>query len=424
MRTGYPLLLFLILCPLLSVCQQSAALQHFYYGITAGANYSKLTMDGSERDFSTRPQLGIFGKAFLTNHLGLKSSVSFSLKGSVADDPHRIVENAYIDLDLLPQWKVCDGLYVQAGGIYSHLLYSNAIINDSHRSSGTRKTRTGGFDSEFNGLAGLEIKLQRLGSFEANYVIPVKKGNTGSLQLLLHVLLNSHEPAKGSYAALQRRTAREQIIQMKEGTLLVRLRTGRVQTDALEKSGKHGKAEHLKQELSRENQKLVAAFRKHFDFCKVVFFTDDHLMDIVAHHYDGIFVNDELMPDPSVKIETGKLVFIAEIGTLTPDTMKFYDHDVIMQDMNGKLKKFRRYYCSSTQTDFFALLIRDQNLVQLQTPFPYYTRAIYKTMKKSPEEGLFITPAYLLFMTWTYERTVGRMNYKLKRYYRSVMHRR
>ena len=101
--------------------------------------------------------------------------------------------------------------------------------------------------------------------------------------------------------------------------------------------------------------------------------------------------------------------------------MKYFSHYSYKPSENGGVEKSVNYYSTSTDINFYALKIIDHNFVRLNRPFPFYTRAIYKTLKTHPEQYLFLAPIYLVFLNWSYDKTVLRMNRKLERYYKKNM---
>jgi hypothetical protein len=180
--------------------------------------------------------------------------------------------------------------------------------------------------------------------------------------------------------------------------------------------GKLDTANKVRGEQEIENKKIVEAFKNKFNFCKIAFFYSNNSTNVRKRKFENIFLNDSLIIDNSITIDTTKAIFIAEFETIEQDTLKYFSFYDYEQDRNWSVKKVAHYY-GGPDFGFDALLIRDKNFNQLCEPFPYYTRAIFKSLKEHPEESIFIAPI-LMFQNYSYNETVKNMNWKLTRYYK------
>lgn len=132
----------------------------------------------------------------------------------------------------------------------------------------------------------------------------------------------------------------------------------------------------------------------------------------------GIFLDDSLKVDPAIKPDTNIQFMVADFSNIEQDTTKYFSHysyETIGEDVP---KKVSGYYTSSTEIDFDALRILDQNFVQLNKPFPYYSAKAYKINKKSGEEMSIKTPAHKGLFIVAYDLMVIDMNRQLKEYYK------
>jgi hypothetical protein len=167
---------------------------------------------------------------------------------------------------------------------------------------------------------------------------------------------------------------KEQIIKLKSGVLLIRLKSKDVPIAALKQINQPEKAEKLKAKQFKLNSEIVAAFRKNFTFCPAYFFYDTYNDTILAGHIDDIiFLNDSLIPDPTIKLSTNKFL-VAEFGFVVQDTAKYYTGSYYHQTDSGKVRKSE--YSGGMDVRFEALRIMSDELVQLQRPFPYYVRTL------------------------------------------------
>jgi len=221
---------------------------------------------------------------------------------------------------------------------------------------------------------------------------------------------------KESYSKLRKRKSREQINQLKNGILLIRLKTSENKIAALKKVGKADRAEKVKLAVELENKKIIVAFKNNFTFCKTAFFFSNDAVNIRKKLFNNIFLNDSLKIDPSIKIDSLQSIFIADFGSIEKDTIIRFSHYSYENDGNFNLAKTANYYSSSTELDIYALKILDANFIQLNKPFPFYTRITGKAVSENPEQSFLVFPLNLL-MKGSYDRTIYKMNRKFYKYY-------
>ncbi|MBM3404237.1 MAG: PorT family protein [Bacteroidetes bacterium] len=392
--------------------KDSSDYKKFIYGISGGLNYSRLTACPGKCYYGTHPAVGLYTKYHLRRNFALKGTVLYSQKGSITLEPHTKYRNAYLDVHFLSQWQLVDGLYIQGGVSFSRILDSKKVVPDGTQWNGLRSSSIPKDNSEVNLLAGFELRVLNRSNLEFNCFYPINRKNVRNFQLTLNISLNHKAKQVISYRKIRKHAAREQIQSLKSGTLLVRLKTSATRINAMEKIGKTAQAEQIRMEQDLENKKIISAFQKHFDFCKVLFFYSPHSRDVKEKRVDGIFLDGKLQVGPSIRVDTSKPIFIAEFGAIEPDTIKFFSGYRYETARNWGIPRIRSYYSPSADFDFYALVIMDDQFVQLKRPFPYYTRTIYRSIRKEPVEVPFIAPL-LPFLTWSYDRTVERMNRKL-----------
>jgi hypothetical protein len=167
--------------------------------------------------------------------------------------------------------------------------------------------------------------------------------------------------------------SREQINQLKNGALLVRLKTNNNSIAALRKIGKIKQADEMQKKQAAYNLKIIRAFRKNFDFCSVYFFFSNYSTNISERLFNKvIFLNDSLVPDTSIKF-TYKTFLTAEFGIIEEDTAKYYSYASFESDSSEGRHLVSHYY-GGTEMGFGALLIKSDKFIQLRRPFPYYVR--------------------------------------------------
>lgn len=164
----------------------------------------------------------------------------------------------------------------------------------------------------------------------------------------------------------------EQIKDLKNGALLIRLQTKKKAIAALRERGYNETADFVEKEQADHNKEIVDAFILNFHFCPYYFFASENSTCIKNGQFDSInFLNHNLEPDKTIRPKITKY-FISEICPIESDTMKRYSGTNTGHGKTG-LEKTDAYYSSGT-FGFEALIIRSDQFVQLSRPFPYYVR--------------------------------------------------
>jgi|AntAceMinimDraft_9_1070365.scaffolds.fasta_scaffold35540_2 hypothetical protein len=417
MRKIFQILIFTLI-PLMGFSQIDKLLKNknLYCGIKLGINHSKFRNEIPDLNYGTRPLLGLYAKYRIVKQLYIKSSAAYSFKNSKSARPYLNFENQYFDFNFTPQFQIIKDIFVHAGISYSYLIAANQIVFDGDNCNGVSRINNEGFYSETSIATGIEFKLQKYLNFELNYYIPTSKNNTKNFQLTLDILLNKKEPKKETFKQILRRKSKEQIKQLKNGTLLIRLKTFEKSIEALRKSGKKISAEKFKRQQKFKNIKLISAFKKHFNFSKFVFFYSNNSKDVLNKNYKNIFLNDSLIIDNSIKIDTANSIFIADFTTVEQDTTKYFSSYRFDRNDNGAYKKNKNYY-GGPNLGLYALIIKDENSFQLSKPFPYYIRASHFPLKKRPKQTLLPSQLLQKQIERSYNKTVKKLNKKLTKYY-------
>ncbi|MBK7873781.1 MAG: hypothetical protein IPJ74_25545 [Saprospiraceae bacterium] len=158
-------------------------------------------------------------------------------------------------------------------------------------------------------------------------------------------------------ARLQKDIAGEHVEQLKNGVLLVRLRTLEDKIAALQKIGKTEQAEAVKQEQGIQNQRVIKGFSEYFDFCPVYFFYSIDAKQIRQHNFSNVIFNAQ-GESVSPNLLEGKPFYIGYYGDyLEPGV--------------------------STPLNIKAVVILDQHFGQLPSPFPKPGSSFFKTVSTS-----------------------------------------
>ena len=176
-------------------------------------------------------------------------------------------------------------------------------------------------------------------------------------------------------------TTTMQINQLKNGALLVRLKTNALALEALRKSGKEQQANALERNQAEINRNILEAFQGKFKFCSVYFFFSNYSEAVKNKTFDRVvFLNDNLQPDSTIKFTKGTFL-VADFGVIEQDTARYAENTLIIPDDNFSVKQSKTYY-GGPSFGYEGLIIRSDALVQLRHPFPYFVRTYDSKLKK------------------------------------------
>lgn len=400
---------WLLILPLLSNAQQSDYLhEKFLVELTAGSNFSKFHPTGYKFYSGSAPVLGISTQSIIAPSFSIKSSLLYSPKRSVLLHSTYKVQNNTIDFVMMPQFRLFEGLNIQSGVMLSNVLKSDYV---NSKGKAYQQSEIKYSKAEINLCAGIEIKLQKHINLDITYQIPVKNNHTSSVQFTANFILNKRAQRSISKHRTRKVKAHNEINDLHEGTLLVRLKTNENTISAYEKTGLHSKADDTRMAQLDDNRQTIKAFREHYKFSKVAFFYSTDSKKIKNQQFIGVFLNDSLQKDPSITIDNTKACFIGEFDIVEADTLKHIDMPYYDQ---GDNKLEGTFFGTPGNFSFTALVIRDNNFIQLQDPFPYYASAVGEAFK--PKYEPYIS-GIKSFMKWTKADAVKEMNKKLEYFY-------
>ena len=151
----------------------------------------------------------------------------------------------------------------------------------------------------------------------------------------------------------QRKRANESIVQLKSGALLVQLQSKQISIDAYVEKGYESIAEEIAQDQKEGNIRIMRAFNESFHFCKVYFFISDQVDEIKEKRWDEVnFINKNYETDPSIILEESFFM-------------------VAVYSKTGESNKDKQY---RSILSFDAIIIRDEDFIEMTKPFPYYLK--------------------------------------------------
>tara|TARA_B100000809_G_scaffold68994_1_gene66207 strand:- start:330 stop:1010 length:681 start_codon:yes stop_codon:yes gene_type:complete len=214
--------------------------------------------------------------------------------------------------------------------------------------------------------------------------------------LISPILSFSQKEKKNSVRKQSHIDSKTQILELKNGVLLVRLKAKKRTLEAMRKAKKYKLADKTENKLKYRNQLIINGFRLKFDFCPVYFFYSNDSRHVLTNNLDSIsFLNDNLQIDNSIIVKANH-IYIAEFGNIEPSKTPNYQTTVSLLD-----KEKRNTFNGSSDFSFKVLCIKNNNFDQLSNPFPYYV----KESKGLPLKGAI-------------ESAIQSMNSKLNNYYK------
>jgi hypothetical protein len=162
------------------------------------------------------------------------------------------------------------------------------------------------------------------------------------------------------YAPADVQVAREQIMQLKDGAIVFRLKDASKSITAYEQAGRKAIADKMRKEYYNNNVAIYNSFTRLFSFCKVYFIKTSDTRAFLSGA-DNLFLNNSLKVDTSIHLKE-KFFLIAEHGAVmanAPVDNKHY----------SQLNKTEE---STTPISQSAIFLSDTTLQQLREPFPFY----------------------------------------------------
>lgn len=400
----------------LNAQEQEAKTGDFISSIQAGFNYSRLNISDVQLRQVARPFIGVRTAHVLGEKWHLNAAGMFSMKGSEIR-AQKGIQQVGLDFHLFQQYRL-DDLYFNAGFVYDWPINSGfySLGNAGSQAASFNRADYDSPQAHMGVLLGFEFKLMDNWRLGTNFYVPTSSKGTNNLQLTLSHKISHRAARKESSRRIRKRIAGRQIKQLRDGALLVRLKTSKLKIEAMKSEGLYYEAKHTQIQQKRENIALIRAFKQYYTFSEYRFFMSDDSKQVLNENFEGIFVNDSLEVDSNLFLRNTKHIFVAEYADIEPDTAVLFSHYEWQSTGDFAMVQVPRFYGGSGNS-FMALVIRDDKFEQLHRPFPYYSRAVFKAMEDNPGHGVFFFPIQL-FSPTTPAKTVEQLNDKLYRFWK------
>ncbi len=204
-----------------------------------------------------------------------------------------------------------------------------------------------------------------------------------------------------------------QINQLKNGALVVRLKTNQTLIDELRKSGKTEEADQKEAEQYLINQNIVRAFNNNYKFSKVYFIFSNSSDALLKGNTSGIFVDSTLRASSTIAM-TEDFYLLAERDYVYNSSIGF-----VPEDSAAKVVE------AGNPTREMAIVLKNKYGHQLKAPFPYFIqdRTFSNALTAVPTRVRYKDKDYMVSIpkTMTYEKFapyVEKLDEKLATYHR------
>ncbi|MFT7086485.1 MAG: hypothetical protein ACJAV5_002213 [Vicingaceae bacterium] len=378
----------------------------------AGGSFSRIYFDGKRHPAAfSLSSVGINSQFQIKDNLYLGSTFLIANHKSQVT-PAFQVKQQVVQLLIGPSLKI-DDVKLHAG---FSLEYRTAPTLRSITDSPINLVSSSGEPTtKLNFMLGTEFYLSPRFSMYLNGIIPSQSTNSSSFQLGLKYRLHAKPEKVESYRHHRKEMAKKDIVLLKEGALLVRLKTSENTIVALRKAGREKQALKDEKWQLTQNQKRVKAFKTYFDFAPVYFFYSDKSDKVRKGDFEGIFLNEKLELDSTIVLSKQN-IYTAEYTAIKQDTFIQLSHYELEQIGDFQSLWVPRYY-GQPNFGFSAFVIKNQNFEQMVEPFPYYSRTNAPGIQKHPEQLLFGFPLIYFILNPSYNSAVDALNRKLEVYF-------
>lgn len=393
--------------------QSASSEERLLKGVMFGGNYTQINYLNKRRAPAFRPFIGFVGDYNLSKKWIVGGAANYFFKASNLNSLVSI-EQQGIDLFLYSALKIED-LSLKGGFNLDNTLVS--FLRSKGNDNGISNLEKPKAQSLLNYFVGIEFKLNEELEFFVNQSISSNANNGTNSMVGLRYNLNQRRTTL-SRRKRRRISSAKHISNLKDGVLLVRLKTSQPTIDAMRYMGMDKEAKRVELIQKRQNKALVKAFRTYYSFSEVQFFYSNFSKKVKEGQLEGIFLNDSLELDSSISIPVKQKVYTAEFANIEQDSAKFFSHYSFVPDGPFKQKKVERFY-GAPDMDFKAIVIKNRQFEQLSAPFPYYSRYIGASLKKHPEEGLILFPLVHYLAVSSFSSCVMRLDKRLNRFHKS-----
>lgn len=401
----------LILSVLLFSAHVSLSQEGFSYGLMGGLNLTKLSSGVDTISGTARPFVGLYGEYRPAKLLSAEINAAYSMRGERIDQTTVRGEAGFIDAHFLLKVHFLEAFSFGSGIGYYRAICASAVNRIRTDLVLRENVEDVGLLSQTVLPLELGFQFQNEANLHFSYGIALNGGfNNSAVTFRFPIGFTKKEQRPPN----RRMEAKDQIRNLHKGALLVRLPTAQPLIGALNERGWNETIGEVSKALEINHREIVSAFKTYYSFSEVYFFYSNHSKEIRNGNFSSL-MNADLEVASFEKADLFSDYFIAEFASLKPDTGRYYTGSAIVPDPNGGVRRVKRYGDSGIGADFRALVIKDQNFVQLSDPFPYYVRSFKKSFEEAPEELIFLFPL-TPYLNIDHGVAVRKLDRKLRRF--------
>ena len=344
------LLLFAVLLIPISTNAQNWRLPQNYFGIKAGLYATKVSTDTVDIERAFTPYFGLtFDHRFdflqsKKNELRLNISGLYSIRGSNVTSPFYKYRYQQFELPVGLSYSLGGIIRLNAG--LNQAFNLSSIVFQSDRSDfDDLGLKT--FHPSTEAFLGFDLSLKVAPDIRTDlnfrYLIPVTDNEFSSYRFGFSYYFSENKIKSFTEAEVD--PAFLQVIEIKENVILVRLQDSKTRIKSFEDNGLFKKAEELRSYQDSVNKSIYKAFADTFNFTKVLFFFSSDTRKVLNGEFDGVFLNETLEKDESIKMNYSKF-YITEFA----------------------------YLSSGGRKSMEGLILKDKELLELERPFPYFIK--------------------------------------------------
>jgi len=345
------LLILLLLTHLGSNAQK---LTESNYGMVLNGNFTTIHSKfenyvgrgmGSFGIFYQRPFSPYHANRYL-NRLDFIVEPSMNWLGYRDNTSEKRYTSTYIDMAFYVNYvpdRMSDDLRLFCGIRPSVLTYSKTSIIEfgtyKELPSDTQNLNVNG-DLDFCGVVGVSVNMGSVASLELKYVHSFTNKITATAYQgrpsIFEIGLRLSAVRLKTKMVDEEANLVAEVNKKAQGTLLVMLEEPDEKLiEQLLADKKIEDANYVKKLQEQTNKNIIKEFRNNFDFCKVEFFSNNNAHKVNRGDFSDIFLDDNLLPKPSVSFDTANYFiasFIEDVSQLTQKMdygLYFYDHKFI-----------------------------------------------------------------------------------------------
>ena len=286
----------------------------FNFGVKGGINYSLIGNQYSKYNGGASPTLGIFMSYKLGEHSTFVFEPAYSGIGFKQQQDETTYSMSCLDFSiysfLYPSDISHDLAFVfglRPSALIAHS--TEAFLNGSTSIISDPNNQNINGQMDIGGVAGISLALSQSVNLELLYQHSLSNYNTSTTingkpsTIEMGLRINAMGFQLKYNERLQK--LQEQVNYFHKGVLLVMLPTpNQSQIKSLREQGKAELIPSIYDAFQTNNSIIMKEFSGEFTFCPVYFFMDTDAYKVVSGNTENIFVNRNMVKDPSIKIDS------------------------------------------------------------------------------------------------------------------------